>query len=1095
MRKDKFKYLIDLISKQNFVKSTEKLIGANQNEISIKTVNNPLASLIISSLWNRKPTFFFILTNDIKSAEDWFDNLQLFVDKENIALLLKPKQSRHFDDNDLSKGWLLEGLAKIQKNENPIIITTPDIFNVAIPNTNDVKNSWITLEVNEKIDFEELTGQLFLNGFDRKDFLANQGDIAIRGGIVDIFPIGWDNPLRFEFWGDVIESIREFDIISQRSIKEHRSIEFISSVFEEENDSTYSTITDYLDLKTIMVIDSPELIIQNFEDFVIPEQFRKIYFNKLGDADIKIKFAQQTDFNSSIKKLSEEIKDLISNNYQIFLSAEGEIHLQRFKEIIENNVFNINIENPDYDIQFTDDENINWLEHTLSEGFLLPENNICIYTEHQVFNRRRFQIHKKGKKSTGSITIKELQELKIGDFIVHDDKGIGKFAGFEKITLAGSLQDCVKLRFANDDFLFVHLNYIQKIQKYSSQEGIQPKLSKLGTREWERKKARTKKHLKDIARDLIKLYAKRKMQPGFAYPLDTMWQKEFEASFIYEDTPDQAEATDEIKKDLEEQAPMDRLICGDVGFGKTEVAVRAAFKVVQAGKQVAVLVPTTILAQQHYMTFRDRLSKYPVNIEVISRFRTRKEQLKIIEDTKKGLVDILIGTHRLLSKDIDFKSLGLLIIDEEHRFGVGSKEKLKQLRVNVDTLTLTATPIPRTLNFSLLGARDLSIIETPPRNRLPVNTEIIEWNEKKISIAIMNEINRSGQVFFVTDKVQNIDELAQQLQKLLPTIKFGIAHGQMKNSELEKIMEKFVKGKFDVLITTKIIESGLDIPNANTIIINHSQNFGLAELYQLRGRVGRSNTQAFCYLIIPPVKTLKAKSLKRLQAIEEFTDLGSGFQLALRDMEIRGAGNLLGPEQSGYINDIGFELYHKILDNVVAELRAEEFSDVFKNTEYEHKHIFENEGIAIEINEDALIPGDYIESDTERFRFYKILYNVKTNSELEEITKEMKDRFGELPKQVQGLVFAVKIRIAALDTGITKVTLKSNKMILEFPNESNEEFYQIGFPLISEYISEFENAQFIQKNKRIYLELTLNNRDDAVEILWKIQKTVENSEF
>jgi len=790
------------------------------------------------------------------------------------------------------------------------------------------------------------------------------------------------------------------------------------------------------------------------------------------------------------------LRKLVGLNAKIVISAQGKEHLERLKELVENGIEMSEVQDTLNSTYLAEKDvtlnSILWLNESFTHGFLLPDFQLAIFTEHEIFNRLRTQTTRRGKRITGGISLRELMQLKIGDFVVHVDKGVGKFDGFKTIKLGVSLQDCLRLQFADDDILYVNLNYINKIQKYSSQEGVVPKLSKLGSTEWLRKKAKTKKRLKDIARDLIKLYAERKRQPGISYPSDTMWQKEFEASFIYDDTPDQAQTTTEVKKDMESETPMDRLVCGDVGFGKTEIAIRASFKAVQAGKQVAVLVPTTILAQQHYMTFMDRLHRYPVIIEVISRFRSKKEQEVVVEKTKNAQIDVLIGTHRLLSKDVSFRNLGLLVIDEEHRFGVASKEKLRKLRTNVDTLTLTATPIPRTLNFSLMGARDLSIIETPPRNRLPIYTEILEWNDKIILKAISKEIERKGQVFFVNDKIQDIEKISRNIQMLMPSLKVAVAHGQMRSSELEHIMEKFLERKFDVLFTTKIIESGIDIPNANTMFINNAQNFGLAELYQLRGRVGRSNIQAYCYLLIPPVKNLSSNSLRRLQAIEEFTELGSGLQLAMRDMEIRGAGNLLGPEQSGYINEIGFELYQRILDEAVSELKIEEFSELFFDSKKIDKILPVNEDITIELDSDALLPSDYIASETERFHFYKKLYHVRDNDALHEILEEMNDRFGKLPQQANELIFAVKLRVAALSSGFAKITLKKNKLSAEFLTNLSTDFQETVLPVILDLLPSYPNAKIFQNENKLSIELLVSKRDDAVEFLWRIKRTLQS---
>ncbi|MFH1050654.1 MAG: transcription-repair coupling factor [bacterium] len=1094
-KQSQFTETINRLSRLKYIDLLEELISDGKKEISIKGLVGSLGSLTIAGLWNRTKRNYFILTYSNKEAEEWHHNLSLFFEEKNLALLTAPKKDTKFEVETLDQRyiWLIEGLDKIRKNDFSIVITTPDIFNIKIPRQKNLQSNTKVLNRNEQINFLEFTQSLILNGFDRKDFVSGQGDISVRGGIVDFFPLGWENPLRIEFWGNEIESIREFDPLSQRSIKNHNSIKFIASVFESERESFDSNILDYLSEATIFVLDSPEMLVSEFSLEEIPKFEKTININKLGEADINIKAIPQPKFHGSVSKLAKELMILCNQKTKIILCAEGKIHTERFQELVDSRIEDIQeqVNSAFYDCSANEiKKSIYWLDETVSDGFILPEYNLAVFTEHEVFDRARFQ-HVRTKKQVAGISLQELKQLNIGDYVVHVDKGIGRFNGFHKITMGGNLQDCVKLAFAEGDILYVSLNYINKIQKYSSQEGVEPKLSKLGTKEWLRKKDRAKKRLKDIARDLIKLYAERKLSKGYSYPDDTTWQKEFEASFIYEDTPDQAQTTSEVKNDLQDDSPMDRLVCGDVGFGKTEIAIRAAFKVVQTGKQVAILVPTTILAQQHYMTFRDRLENYPVNVEAISRFRSKKEQTEIIKKVSTGQVDILIGTHRLLSKDVQFKDIGLLVIDEEHRFGVGAKEKLRKMKVNIDTLTLTATPIPRTLNFSLMGARDLSVIETPPRNRLPVSTEILEWKDDVIKNAIMKEIERKGQVFFVSDKVNDLENILLKLQALMPTVKFAMAHGQMSNTELERVMERFISGKFDVLVTTKIVESGLDIPNANTMLINRSHNFGLAELYQLRGRVGRSNTQAYCYLIIPPLTSIGTTALKRLHAVEQFTELGSGFQLAMRDMEIRGAGNLLGPEQSGYILDMGFELYHKILDEAVQELRHEEFSDVFKDTQFEMPKILSNDDLEIQVYFDALLPSDYIHSDTERFSVYKRLYNVQTNSELEDFKKELIDRFGSLPEKVENLIFVVKLRIAALNTGFRKVILNPELLTIELPNESNSEFYEKVFPSLTEIFQDIPESKLLQKKTALLLYIPITSNEEAIEILWRIKNNIK----
>ncbi len=1095
MKKNSYQILKEIIENLGVTVQTTDLLG-KKGSAGIKHLAGSLKAVFAVSLAavTKKP--LLIISPGRKEASDWMDDLKIFSKEANAAYLVEPEKHVRFEAEDLSEKqiWMIDGLSLIQKHEEIIAVATPDIFGMEIPYPDELNESRMTLSAGEILNYDAFVKNLLINGFDKKDFVVGPGDIAVRGGIVDLFPFGWVNPLRIEFWGDEIESIREFETLSQRSIKKYDSVEFISSVFTSSQTDSKGSIFNYLNDNFLILIDTPDAIEKEDNNFSIPDKYKKVFINPLTKADIEIKSTPQPDFKQSIGLLCDELRKNALYRRKMFICADGGIHLDRLKELIENK-----LEEQEEDQEFSTEDMasmpetldmLHWLDSTPSEGFCFPGEEFCIYTEHQIFSRRKSKHEKRLSKKSG-MTMRELRRLNKGDYVVYEEKGVGRFDGFETVKLGNSYQDCIRLIYADGDKLYVHLNYIHKVSKYRAGEGVVPKLTKLGTKEWERKKRRTKGKLKDIARELIKLYAERKMKKGYAFPADTIWQKEFEASFIYEDTPDQAKTTKEVKSDLEEHTPMDRLICGDVGFGKTEIAIRAAFKVVQDGRQTAILVPTTILAQQHYMTFKDRLNRYPVITEVISRFKSAKEQKEIIKKTEEGKIDILIGTHRLLSKDIKFKNLGLLIIDEEHRFGVGSKEKLRGMKADVDTLTLTATPIPRTLNFSLMGARDLSIIETSPRNRLPVETEILVWDNEEIQKAVHREIERGGQIFFVNDRVKDLDELTANLQRLMPSVRFGMAHGQMKTSELESAMQKFIGRKYDVLVCTKIVESGLDIPNANTMIINKAQNFGLAELYQLRGRVGRSNTQAYCYLLIPDVKKLARNTLRRLLAIEEFSDLGSGFQLAMRDLEIRGAGNLLGPEQSGYINEMGFEMYSRILDEAVRELRQEEFADIFKDMPEAKPDFFRNDDMEIEAGTDAFFPEDYIESDTERFMYYKNLYNVNSNAELSEIQKELTDKFGRLPKQAEELIFVVKLRIAALNTGFKRIILKPSRLKAEFPPHSEEEYYTLAFPYVADYINGMQNARLDQGRNKLYLDVNIQNRDEAVEILWRIKQTTE----
>lgn len=1101
-KKEKPKYLKQLerlSSDLSFSSDIIKLLEIERDSIKVKHLSGSLKSFLIANIWNKKKQNILILAENNTKASGWFNDLEILIDTRNIALLIEaPSTVRLKTENlDESNIWLVDGLSSLQKNDFSISISTPSVLQKSIPKPASISDSIIRLEKDSETDFTELVNQLALNGFEKKEYVSFQGDMAVRGGILDIFPIGWENPLRIEFWGDSIESIRQFETLSQRSIGNFENVEFISSIFHSSTEAEQGNIFDYIPQDTLIVIDYLESAEINAPETKQFTEFKKLYLNDFGKADFTLHSLPQPFYQATVKDFIRDLKRLSKEDYRIIISAEGKIHLQRFREIVENAIElaemkeDEDFKNIELEIFQEYLKNIIWLEKDFFEGFILEQSKIACFTEHQIFSRKQVLIRSKKYKQKQSISLKEIKQLQLGDYLVHEEKGICKFNGFQTIQVAGKLQDCIKLIFADDGTLYVNLNYLHLIQKYNAADGVVPKLSRLGTNEWKRKKAKAKQRLKELAFDLIKLYAKRKEAKGSTFPADNIWQKELEASFIYEDTIDQAETTDAVKRDMEQEIPMDRLVCGDVGFGKTEIAIRAAFKAVQAEKQVAVLVPTTILAEQHYVTFKDRMQQYPVIIESLSRFKQKKEQQSIVQKLKEGKIDILIGTHRILSNDVGFKDLGLLIVDEEHRFGVGAKERLRTLKTNVDTLTLTATPIPRTLNFSLLGARDLSVIETPPRNRIPTITEIVEWDNKIISEAAMQEIERGGQVFFVTDKVKDIDKIAMDLQMLLPTLKIGIAHGQLRTSELEQIMEKFLAKKIDVLVATKIIESGLDIPNANTIFINRAQNFGLAELYQLRGRVGRSNIQAYCYLIVPPIKTLAGNTLKRLLAIEEFTELGSGFNLAMRDMEIRGAGDLLGPQQSGFINEIGFDLYQKILDESVKETKLEKFPDLFKELEEEKFDYLQNSDLSIEINTDAYIPQSYISNNSERFTLYKKLYETKSNSDLEQILNEMEDCYGKLPREARDLIFSVKLRISALNTGIKKLSLKEDKLTIEFPLSGNKDFYELVFPELSEFFLSYDNLKIIEKNKKISAVLLIKNRDEAVEFLWRIKKTVE----
>ncbi|MGB9851880.1 MAG: transcription-repair coupling factor [Candidatus Kapaibacteriota bacterium] len=1035
---------------------------------------------------------FVVIVPDEDSVNKYTLDLKSFFELKDIYSLTTFSVSRFRQiPNEKLELNIYEKLLQFSKSIESILIVTPEILDFSVPKPKAFFEERLEIAVGMSFPYETFIGNLVLKGFERKDFIEEQGDIAVRGSIVDIFPLGLDNPLRIEFFGDEIESLRLFDLETHKSIKKIDRIEIITTLFQQKFETT--TVFEYFGKDDLFFIDNKELIEQSYPGINLEFEFQKIWLNSLLTNNFEVKTKEVGSNLASVKNFIKEFLKFFNQGYKIFFASDSELLSERLKDIIVNAVqleYESNLDA--YDRIFEPEEIVSkciWFTKPLSEGFIIEDASIVVFVEHQIFGRERARVLTSKVKG---LSFKELGELDIGDYVVHVDKGIAKFDGLQKVKLGDSLQDCVRLIFADNDIVYLNLNFLHKLQKYRAEEGVVPKLSKLGTTEWERKKQRIKERLKRDAYELIKLYAERKVRKGFAFPPDTIWQKEFEASFVYEDTIDQAKATEDVKKDMESETPMDRLICGDVGFGKTEVAIRAAFKAVQAGKQVAVLVPTTILASQHEITFKERLKNYPVIIESLSRFKTATQANDILQRLQKGSIDIIIGTHRLLGEDVKFKELGLLIIDEEHRFGVRAKEKLRKLRTNVDTLTMTATPIPRTLNFSLLGVRDMSIMETPPRNRLPIYTEIIHWEEDIIRKAITREIARDGQVFFVVDKINHIDLALQRLLKLFPNLKIAVAHGQMKNSELEKIMSDFILGKYNFLLTTKIIESGLDIPKANTIFIYNAQNFGLAELYQLRGRVGRTNIQAFCYLIIPPLDALPRKALQRLQALEEYTELGSGLKLAMRDLEIRGAGDIFGYEQSGFINEIGYEMYQKILDEAINELKATEFKDLFPEQKEEEKLKFlENNDLQIEVEFDAFLPSNYIKNEYERFKYYKELYNIRNMEQLNTIRDELKDKFGPMPQEVENLIKVVSLRIKALDTGIQKITYRSQVLTIEFPDESNKEFYDNLLPVISDFAMSLDKVKLVQQNKKLYLKAKILSFNDVMEIIWRFKKTIE----
>ncbi|MBU3699995.1 MAG: transcription-repair coupling factor [Candidatus Kapabacteria bacterium] len=1065
---------------------------------SVKSLTGSARSVLVSALWSIGSGSLVVIVADDSDVDTYTHDLSVLIGAEFVVGIHGAQRQSALAVGGMMHHEQMDALGAMHEGQRRILVVSAPALALRAPTAGEISSATLTIERGQTIAYDELITDLLEGGFERTEYVSKPGQLAIRGGIIDVFPSGWESPLRIEFWGDVVDSIREFEPLSQRSIREQTSVTLLARIYHQDDESLEASILDHVPTGALTIIDAPESVDAELHSRSLESQREYIAripvvlkLNPLAEADITVKCQPQPSMGAAVEQLMRTCAGLNSRSIEAYIGADGQQNVKRLRDLCESVVEQIESEDP-----VTADRLISalhlskWVSTSLSAGFIWEDISVACLTEHQVFGRQRAQ--RRERRTESGFSLRELQQLSVGDLLVHEDKGVGRYLGLQTITITGSSQECVKLEFAGGDILYVHLNYVHKLSKYSSQEDAVPKLSKLGSGDWERKKARAKSRIKDIARDLIKLYAARKAQPGFAYPADSVWQNEFEASFQYEDTPDQARATSEVKFDMESPTPMDRLVCGDVGFGKTEVAIRAAFKAVQSGRQVAVMVPTTILAEQHGVSFRDRLRRYPVRIEVLSRFRSRQEQREILTRIADGTADVVIGTHRLLSKDVAFKELGLLIIDEEHRFGVAAKEKLRQLRSSVDTLTLTATPIPRTLNFSLMGARDLSVIETPPRNRLPIRTEIVEWHDDVLREALLRELERGGQVFVVTDRIKDMDKLSMKIKMLVPSLRVATAHGQMESEALEDVMEGFLERHYDVLVATKIIESGLDIPNANTMIIENSDNFGLAELYQLRGRVGRSNTQAYCYLLIPPPHTLSRVALRRLQALEEYTDLGSGFQLAMRDLEIRGAGNLLGGEQSGFILEMGFELYQKILDEAVLELRQEEFQDLFQDKR-QRKVDFTNEDVAVELDTDALIPKAYIPSDTDRYEIYRRLYNAHEPRMVDVVYDELRDRFGALPPEAEELLLAVRLRIAAMPTGFVRVSLRERRLVLELPSEDNTSWYEQVFKGILAPLTDMPDVRLVQHGKRLVIEAKLSDRNDALHIVEQFSNLVRQS--
>ncbi|QHL88587.1 transcription-repair coupling factor [Nibribacter ruber] len=1097
----------------------ERLSSAEPLHVQLKGLVGSLDAVVASALQTMQARTHLFVLHDREEAAYFYSDLSSLLEDNQEVLLFPSSYKRAYQfDNTENANILLRAEVLNRLNDRgtagALIVTYPEALTEKVINKKSLVANTLGAKVGEKLDVNFLTEILNSYDFERTDFVYEAGQFAVRGGIIDVYSYANELPYRLELFGDEIESIRTFDPNTQLSVEQKKQISIIPNVQTKLLQETRESFLDFIpeDSKiwvkdyrqTVEVVnESFEKAEQAFQEMLEHsagvqivskpadlfesgkafkkglEKFTLVEFGKrfnFKNAEvIQFQAHPQPSFNKDFQRLAANLHENQSNGYVNVIASESPRQADRLLTIFDE---------LDHDVRF------HHLMIALREGFVDDQVKLVAYTDHQLFERYYKHKTKEGYSKSKALTLKELRTLKPGDYVTHMDYGIGRFAGLEKVEVGGRLQEAIRLVYRDDDLLYVSIHSLHKISKYTGKEGTPPSMSKLGSPEWENKKKKVKSKVKDIAAELIRLYAKRKAAPGYAFSRDGFLQAELESSFIYEDTPDQGKATEDVKNDMEQPHPMDRLVCGDVGFGKTEIAIRAAFKAACDGKQVAVLVPTTILAMQHYKTFRDRLEAFPVNVEYINRFKTTKQIKETLARVAEGKTEILIGTHRLASKDVKFKNLGLLIIDEEQKFGVKTKDRLKEIKVNVDTLTLTATPIPRTLHFSLMGARDLSVIATPPPNRQPVQTELHVFEDTLIRDAVAAELKRKGQVFFVHNRIADIEEMANLILKLVPDAKVTYAHGQMDPEELEKRMMRFVEGEYDVLVSTNIIESGLDIPNANTIIINRAHMFGLSDLHQMRGRVGRSNKKAYCYLLTPPVSGLPSDARKRLSTLEEFSDLGEGFKIAMRDLDIRGAGNMLGGEQSGFITDLGFEAYHQILDEAVQELKETEFKELFFKDVDLDKLVEPVRECSIETDLEILIPDYYISNISERLQMYSKLDSVKDLESLNKLVEGMVDRFGPMPTQVEQLVTIVKMRWEACHLGFEKLTLKKETLKGYIPSQNNDPFFQSEtFSRILQYVQQHARRSRLKeaKDKLIVIVENVSTLESAQAIFEELQ--------
>ncbi len=1072
------------------------------------------AAIVVSGYMKRheKQTLFIIMNDAEEAGYFYHDLVQVCGDKRVLFFPSSYKRALRYghedDANRILRTEVMSRLSSKSKRQGTVIVTYPEAVAEKVVSQTRMEDNTLQLTTGSTISRDNMEKRLTKLGFKEVPYVYEPGEYATRGSLFDIYSYSSEYPYRIDFFGDEVESIRTFDLETQLS-KERvdeisivpkltgtetvpitsflprgtiyiaKDFHFVKESIEKIKAEGYSlqarlSEEDLPELPDLMSAAEMERFIQSSAHWEITAQANE---KATGETTIKFDTAPQPLFHKEFDLVSSKFKEYLSRNYRIILLTDDARQAQRLKTIFDER---------------GDEITFSATNRTIHAGYIDNTLHLALITDHQLFGRfHNYRLRSdRARNGKAALTLKELSEFRIGDYVVHIDHGIGKFGGLARIPSGNSTQEAIKLFYKNDDIVFVSIHNLHKISKYKGKEGEAPTISKLGTGAWERIKERTKKKIKDIARDLIKLYSERAGKEGFAFTPDTYLQHELEASFIYEDTPDQQKATNDVKQDMERTRPMDRLICGDVGFGKTEVAIRAAFKAVADSKQVAVLVPTTVLAYQHYLTFKERLKDFPCNIEYLSRARSAKESRRILKELEEGKIDIIIGTHRLTGKDIKFKDIGLLIIDEEQKFGVAVKEKLRQLKVNIDTLTMTATPIPRTLQFSIMGARDLSIIQTPPPNRYPIHTEIMRFDAESIKEAINFELSRNGQVFFINNRISNMPEIERMINKHIPDARVCIGHGQMSPEELEKKIFDFMNHDYDILIATSIVENGIDIPNANTIIINQAQNFGLSDLHQMRGRVGRGKRKAFCYLLAPPKDALPTDARRRLEAIESFSELGSGINIAMQDLDIRGAGNLLGAEQSGFIADLGYETYQKILAEAVRELKNEEFADILHEEETSGSNEYVSECL-IESDLELLFPATYVPDSNERILLYRELDSITNDADLEKFREKMLDRFGkEIPREAEELIRTVSMRHKAKGLGVEKIQLKAGKMNLqlvgsESPYYESELFAKILFNMNT---SQFRCLMRESNNRRSIIVENVRNIETALTFIEELAR-------